>query len=75
MGCRSASAQKSADASRCSNVFTFICEALDRDGEIFIIKTKDKKGNPKFQIIEAHRVETPPDAMSLPDIFDGIRFE
>ena len=52
-----------------------ICEALDRDGEIFVIKTKDKKGNPKFQIIEAHRVETPPDAMSLPDIFDGIRFD
>ena len=52
-----------------------ICEALDRDGEIFIIKTKDKKGNPKFQIIESHRVETAPDAMSLPDIFDGIRFD
>jgi capsid protein len=52
-----------------------ICEALDRDGEIFAIKTKDKRGNPKFQIIESHRVETPPDAMSLPDIFDGIRFD
>jgi capsid protein len=52
-----------------------ICEALDRDGEIFAIKTKDKKGNPKFQIIESHRVETAPDAMSLPDIFDGIRFD
>jgi len=52
-----------------------ICEALDRDGEIFVIKCKDKKGQPKFQIIEAHRVETPPDGMSLPDIFDGIRFD
>jgi len=52
-----------------------ICEALDRDGEIFVIKCKDKRGNPKFQIIESHRVETAPDAMSLPDIFDGIRFD
>ncbi len=52
-----------------------ICEALDRDGEIFVIKTRDAKGNPKFQLIEAHRVETAPDAMSLPDIFDGIRFD
>ena len=52
-----------------------VCEALDRDGEIFIIKCKDRKGNPKFQIIEAHRVETAPDAMAQPDVFDGIRFD
>lgn len=50
-----------------------ICEALDRDGEIFIIKVK-RNGQPKFQIIETHRVETPPNMMGQPDIADGIRF-
>ena len=50
-----------------------ICEALDRDGEIFILKVKGKSGV-KFQLIESHRVETPPDAHSQTDVFDGIKF-
>ena len=52
-----------------------ICEALDRDGEIFAIKCKTKNGGPKFQIIETHRIETPPDLSSSVDIFDGIKFD
>ena len=50
-----------------------ICEALDRDGEIFVIKVK-KGGQPKFQIIETHRVETPPNMLGQNDIADGIKF-
>ena len=50
-----------------------ICEALDRDGEIFVIKAK-RNGIPKFQIIETHRVETPPTLSGSLDINDGIRY-
>ena len=50
-----------------------ICEALDRDGEIFVIKVK-KGGMPKFQLIETHRVETPPNLLGQTDIADGIKF-
>jgi len=50
-----------------------ICEALDRDGEIFAIKCK-RKGIPKFQLIETHRVETPPEMAGDTDINDGIRY-
>ena len=50
-----------------------ICEALDRDGEIFIIKCK-KKGIPKFQIVETHRVETPETMSGDTMINDGIRY-
>lgn len=50
-----------------------ICEALDRDGEIFAIKAK-RGGVPKFQIIECHRVETPPNLGSDVNVSDGIRY-
>jgi len=50
-----------------------ICEALDRDGEIFIIKAK-RNGIPKFQLVETHRVETPFDMTSDPSINDGIKY-
>lgn len=50
-----------------------ICEALDRDGEIFVIKAK-RNGIPKFQIIECHRVETPPNFSNDTMINDGIRY-
>lgn len=52
-----------------------MCEALCRDGEIFAIKVKTKDGTPKFQIIETHRVETPPSGVSATDIYDGIKFD
>lgn len=50
-----------------------ISEALDRDGEVFAIKTK-RGGQPKFQLVETHRVETPPDLFGNTDIADGIRY-
>ena len=50
-----------------------ICEALDRDGEIFLIKAK-RNGIPKFQIVETHRVETPFNLVSDPSINDGIKY-
>ena len=50
-----------------------ICEALDRDGEIFIIKAK-RNGIPKFQLVETHRVETPFNLVSDPTINDGIKY-
>ena len=50
-----------------------ICESLDRDGEIFLIKAK-RNGVPKFQIIESHRVETPPSMQEDVNISDGVRY-
>lgn len=50
-----------------------ICEALDRDGEIFIIKAK-RNGIPKFQLVETHRVETPHSMVHDSTINDGIKY-
>lgn len=50
-----------------------ICEALDRDGEIFIIKAK-RNGIPKFQLVETHRVETPHSMVNDYSINDGIKY-
>ena len=50
-----------------------ISKALDIDGEIFVIKCK-RNGIPKYQIIECHRVETPPNLSSDNTITDGIKF-
>lgn len=50
-----------------------ICQALDRDGEIFVIKAK-RNGIPKFQIVETHRIETPPVLTADLAINDGIRY-
>ena len=50
-----------------------ICESIDRDGEIFAIKAK-RNGIPKFQIIECHRVETPPNLSNDLMVNDGVRY-
>ena len=50
-----------------------LSEAIDRDGEMFIIKSK-RGGQPKFQMVETHRVETPPNLAMSTDIADGIKF-
>lgn len=50
-----------------------ICEAVDVDGEIFAIKTI-KNGIPKYQLVESHRVQTPPDLIGRPNIQEGIQF-
>lgn len=49
--------------------------SLFDDGEIFIIKTKDKDGNPKIQTIEAHRCQTPPDMQGNKEIVDGVHLD
>jgi capsid protein len=50
-----------------------ISNALDVDGEIFAIKTKRSR-IPKFQLIESHRVSTPPSLEGQSNIYDGIRY-
>ncbi|CAB4147245.1 COG5511 Bacteriophage capsid protein [uncultured Caudovirales phage] len=50
-----------------------ISRALDRDGEIFILKTRDSLGVAKIQIIEAHRVGNG-SIGDDPYLVDGIRF-
>jgi lambda family phage portal protein len=45
-----------------------------RDGECFIIKTRDDSGLPKVQIIEAHRVSSAQSGAPPPDETDGIKF-
>ena len=50
-----------------------ISNAMEVDGEVFIIKTK-RSGIPKFQIIESHRVITPPKIEGTPNVYDGIRY-
>ena len=51
-----------------------ISELLDTDGEVFAIKVK-RGGAPKFQLIEAHRVETPPSLFNDGMVNDGIRYD
>lgn len=50
-----------------------ISRALDRDGEIFILKTRDSLGVAKIQIIEAHRIGNG-SIIDDPYLVDGIRF-
>lgn len=48
-----------------------LSRSLDRDGEMFIIKTKDASG-PKIQIVEAHRVGN--GSSIEQNMVDGIRY-
>lgn len=52
---------------------TLMCEAIDVDGEIFVIKTI-KGGIPKFQLVESHRIQTPPELVGRTNITEGIQF-
>lgn len=52
------------------------------DGEVFILKTKGEKREngqptlrPRIQLIEAHRVETPPELYQRKDIIDGVQID
>lgn len=49
-----------------------ICEALEQDGEIFILKTKDELGYPALQLIETQLVRTGSNGEGAPD---GIEFD
>ncbi len=70
------------------NQFTFsrICHLLYRaklrDGDCGLLLTEDKRGNPKIQLIEAQRIQTPGDAVSLDaiakagnQVVDGIEMD
>ena len=35
------------------------CRAMDIDGEVFVLKTRDRLNQPRIQIIEAHRIADP----------------
>lgn len=48
------------------------------DGEVFVLKTRgkarpDQQSFPRLQVIEGHRVSTPPDLASDPSIIDGTK--
>lgn len=50
------------------------------DGEVFIIKTRGRErangqSFPRIQLIETHRVCTPPDQSANPNIIDGIEID
>lgn len=45
-----------------------------RDGEIFVIKTRDGSSEPKLQMIEAHRVSSNQSGAPPPNEVDGIHF-
>ena len=51
-----------------------ICRLIDRDGEVFVVKTKGKDGTPKLQIIESHKVGNPSSESPPPGMVDGILF-
>ena len=52
-----------------------IARAAFVDGEVFILKTRGDSGRPRIQVIEAHRICTPPDLRSEEgkSIIDGIK--
>ena len=53
-----------------------ISECIDRDGEVFIVLTKTKDGTgAALQVIEGHRVQTPPDKADNKNIFDGVEMD
>lgn len=56
-----------------TEVLRMACKALDIDGEIFIIKTRDNFGNPKIQLIESHQISSK--TIAEDRLFDGIEFD
>ncbi len=50
---------------------TLACRAIDQDGEVFIVKVRDRFGIPRIQLIESHRVADDGTA----DTVDGIKFD
>jgi len=51
-----------------------VCRLMDRDGEIFPIKTRDEYGRCRIQLIEAHRVSSNQSGAPPPNEVDGITF-
>jgi len=46
---------------------SLVCRAMDVDGEFFVMKTRDRSGLPRIQLIETHRIGDASD-----DTCDGI---
>ena len=46
-----------------------VCRGMDIDGEYFIHKTRDRDGEPRIQLIEAHRIG---DLFGKQDTLDGV---
>lgn len=59
-----------------STLQLLLSEAIDRDGEIFILltKTKDER-RAQIQVVEAHRIQTPPDLHDSDSVFDGVQLD
>lgn len=49
------------------------CRAIDDDGEFFLVKTFDRFGTPKLQLLETHSLSTLTEPSK--NIFDGIEFD
>lgn len=49
-----------------------VCRGLDVDGEYFVIKVRDRLGNPRLQLIESHRIG---DAFGSEETIDGIKLD
>lgn len=54
---------------------SLIARAVFVDGEIFILKTRGETGKPRIQLIEAHRVASPPDLWDRTNIIDGVEID
>lgn len=50
---------------------SLVCRAVDIDGEVFVVKVKDRFGRPRIQLIESHRCQ---DDGTL-DTVDGIKLD
>lgn len=60
-----------------SGMQSLIARSWFIDGEIFILKTINREKRPVLQLIEAHKVKTPPDNNSIykANIYDGIQLD
>lgn len=53
----------------CQNL---VCRGIDVDGEYFVLKVRDRLGRSRIQLVEAHRIGSPPkDTESI----DGVLFD
>ena len=46
---------------------SLVCRGMDVDGEFFVLKTRDRNGMPRIQLIETHRIGD-----STDETYDGI---
>ncbi len=50
---------------------SLVCRAVDSDGELFVVKVRDRFGRPRIQLIESHRCQDD----GTMDTTDGIKFD